>query len=98
MAKLRVSATHWHSDDFPGWVEISVRDARGQTHRIVEKVPVITTLDITAESAFPIEFWLEAEVESAGGSETVVVLPYGIETTAGKRSLVMESGGVRFNV
>jgi hypothetical protein len=32
----------WHSDEFPGWIEVSVRDARGQDHRIVDKVPALT--------------------------------------------------------
>jgi hypothetical protein len=37
MVKLRALAVRWHSDDFPGWVEVFVRDAHGQDHRIVEK-------------------------------------------------------------
>jgi hypothetical protein len=91
VVKVRAEAVRWHSDDFPGWVEVSVRDARGQDHRIVEKVPVLTPLVITAASPFPIEFWIDAEAESVEGGETVVVLPHGIETTEGKRSLVIAS-------
>lgn len=94
MVKLRASATRWHSDDFPGWVEVSVRDARGQDHRIVEKVPALTSLDIAADSLFPIEFWIEAEIESVDGAEMVVVLPHRIETTEGKRTLLVVSAEV----
>jgi hypothetical protein len=79
----------WHSDDFPGWVEVSILDAHGQDHRIIEKVPVITPLDITPESSFPIEFWIEAEARSVDSGATVMMLPHGMETTEGKRSLVV---------
>jgi hypothetical protein len=87
MEKLRASAVCWHSDDFPGWVEICVRDALGQDHRIIEKVPVVTTLDVTADSSFPIGFWIEAEIETVDGASMVVTLPGGMETKEGKRSL-----------
>jgi hypothetical protein len=89
MVKLRAAAVRWHSDDFPGWIEVSVRDAFGQDHRIIEKVPVITMLDIRAESNFPIVFWIEAEIESVDGGSAVVMLPYAMETTEGKRSLAV---------
>ncbi|WP_052745024.1 hypothetical protein [Micromonospora sp. HK10] len=89
MVRLRASATRWHSDDFPGWVEVSVRDARGREHRIIEKAPVITALNVTADASFPIEFWIEAETERVDGGEIVVMLPYGMETTEGDRSLVV---------
>ena len=94
MVKLRASIVRWHSDDFPGWVEVSVLDARGQTHRIVEKVPVVTALEITPDSSFPIELWIEAKTESVDGGEMVVTLQDGIETTEGKRSLIVASAGV----
>ncbi|MCF0093924.1 hypothetical protein [Micromonospora sp. MH99] len=87
MVKLRASAARWHSDDFPGWVEISVRDALGQDHRVIEKVPVVTTLDVRADSSFPIGFWIEAEIESVDGGSMVVALPCGMATTEGRRSL-----------
>lgn len=94
MVKLRALAMRWHTDDFPGWVEVSVRDAQGQDHRILEKVPVLTSLDITADSSFPIGFWIEAEIESIDGGEMVVVLPDGIKTIEGKRSLAVISADV----
>lgn len=65
--RVRASAIRWASDDFPGWVEASVRDARGRDHRIAEKVPVLTPLTINADSTFPIEFWIEAEMNSSQG-------------------------------
>lgn len=79
----------WHSDDFPGWVEVSILDAHGQDHRIIEKVPVITQLDITPESSFPIELWIDAESGRVDGGAMAVLLPHGMETTEGKRSLLV---------
>jgi hypothetical protein len=64
---VRATATRWAADEFPGWVEASVLDARGKKHRIVEKVPVLTSLRVTAESPFPFEFWIAAEVDGRGG-------------------------------
>lgn len=87
MMTLRAVALGWHSDDFPGWVEISIRDARGQDHRIVEKASVLTLPEVTARSCFPIEFWIDATVESISGDEVVVTLPHGIETTEGRATL-----------
>ncbi|MGW0502794.1 hypothetical protein [Micromonospora sp. NPDC003241] len=89
MVKLRAVAVRWHSDDSPGWVEVSVRGARGRHHRIVAKVPVLTTLKVTARSHFPIEFWIEAGAKSVDGGEMVVLLPDGIETVEGKQSLLI---------
>lgn len=81
----------WQSDDFPGWVEVSVRDARGRDHRIIEKVPVLTSLPVTADSRFPMPFWIDAEAESIDGDEIVVVLPEGTVTIEGNGSLVVVS-------
>ncbi|MFC7548213.1 hypothetical protein [Plantactinospora sp. GCM10030261] len=89
MSKLKALAVRWRSDDFPGWVEVLIRDARGQVHRIIEKVPVLTSLNMTRDSSFPLQFWIEARTESVDGGEMVVTLPYGIESTEGKRSLVV---------
>ncbi|KAB1138785.1 hypothetical protein F6X68_25395 [Micromonospora sp. AMSO12t] len=91
MVKLRAVMVCWHSDDFPGWVEISVRDVRGQDHRIIEKVPVLTSLHVTADSRFPIMLWIEVEAESIDGDEITVALPDGMETTEGRGSLVVVS-------
>jgi hypothetical protein len=85
MVKVRAVAVRRHSDDFPGWLEVSVRDARGQDHRIVDKLPVLTPLAITADSPFPMELWLEAEADEAGGDLVSVTLAHGVETVGGAK-------------
>jgi hypothetical protein len=45
---VRGTVTRWVDDAFPGWVEVTLTAADGNTHRIVEKVPVLTNAAITA--------------------------------------------------
>lgn len=91
MVKLRASAVRLPSEDVPGWVEVSVRDARGDVHCIVEKVPVVLGADIGEDVSFPLRFWLEVEVVGVDGDETLVRLPHAMETTSGLRTLVIVS-------
>ena len=37
----------------PGWVECELVDAEGRRHIIVDKVPVVTTKDLRADSEYP---------------------------------------------
>jgi uncharacterized protein YbaR (Trm112 family) len=91
MAKFRARALRWHSDDFPGWLEVAVRDASGREHRIIEKAPVILPdgVDILPNSSFPVEFWIEAGAEPRGGREVVVTLPRSMGTTENKTQLTL---------
>ncbi|WP_425271159.1 hypothetical protein [Micromonospora arborensis] len=94
MVMVRASAVRWASDDFPGWIEVSVHDARGQDHRIVEKASVLSPQNITADAAFPIELWIEAAADDIAGDEVVVTLSHEVETMGGRRSLVLSSADV----
>jgi hypothetical protein len=94
VVKVRARAVRWESGDFPGFIEAVVRDAGGQDHRIIEKVPVVTTLDITSDSTFPIEFWIEAEMDLVESNEVSVTFRHGIETVNGARSLVVSTTDV----
>ena len=93
---VRATATRWESDWFPGWVEASVLDARGQEHRIIEKVPVLTSAEITADSPFPFEFWIDAEMESINGEDVTVSFRHGIETIDGLGSLTVLAADVKW--
>jgi hypothetical protein len=94
MVKVRATAVRWESDCFPGWVEVVVVDARRHEHRIVEKVPVLTSLTITTDSTFPIELWIEAELDRADGDEVTVSFTDDIETIDGARGLTVSSADV----
>lgn len=91
---VRATATRWEANEFPGWVEASVLDARGKEHRIVEKVPVLTSLTVTADSPFPFEFWIAAEMESIDGEDVTVSFSHGVETIDGLGGLAVSAADV----
>jgi hypothetical protein len=37
----------------PGWVEFEFEDAEGRRHMFVDKVPILTSKDLRADSAYP---------------------------------------------
>lgn len=90
MVKIRALAIGWHSDDFPGWIEVSIRDASGTNHRVVEKVPVVTSSKVTSDSSFPLEIWIAGDAELGDQDQVVVTLLDGVETTNGADRLAMK--------
>ena len=75
---------------FPGWVRIEIRDAIAQRHSFIEKVPVVTALELDASSNYPIEIVIHAEViatwQTAEGQCVSTIdtsRPWGLETVAG---------------
>lgn len=93
---IRAMAVRWAADEFPGWIEVDLVDAVGRSHRLVEKVPVLTSANITAVSAFPLEMWLQAEFERMEGDAVVVRLVEGVATTEGLDMISMEVDAVRW--
>ncbi len=92
--RVRGTALRWESDDFPGWIRVSIRDAQGEEHLIVEKVPVLTKEPITAASPFPMDCWVAAEVLGVADDRVEVALSYGVETAAGERLLTVFAADV----
>jgi hypothetical protein len=92
--RVRGTATRLESDSYPRWIEVSVHDSGGNEHLIVEKVPVLTLLDIRSDSPFPIELWIDAEVKSIAGDEVLVAFSYGVETTTREQELTVSSADV----
>ena len=85
----------WVDDAFPGWIEVSVRSADGRTHRVIEKVPVLTDLPLTVDSEFPHELWLRGGTSSRVGQITAdVTFAYDVTTTDGLRGLTVETNDV----
>lgn len=91
---MRAQAVRWTSDDFPGWIEAAVLDIRRQEHRIVDKVPALTTLTITHDSPFPVEFWIDAVMAGIDGGKVVVSFSDGVQTADGARELVVSAADV----
>jgi len=48
---VRGTATRWVDDAVPGWIEVSLKAADGRTHRVIEKVPVLTELPLTHQQS-----------------------------------------------
>ena len=93
---VRATALRWESDDFPGWIEVVVGDSWGRVHHIVEKVPVLTVNEVSANSAFPLELWLRGQVEEADEETVTFRLDDGVETVDGLRRLTVPTNDVRW--
>lgn len=91
---LRAVALRWHDDAFPGWVEVAITDSRRNQHRIVEKAPVLSSLAMTSESAFPFELWLGAEMKGIDGDDIRVAFQHDVATVDGLTELVVSAGDV----
>lgn len=90
MVRFKAVALRWVSDEpQPGIIEISVRDAAGQEHRIHEKAVVAAPSHVSAGSDYPIEFWVEAESRDVGEGLVAVTLPWSMSTTRQLRTLTM---------
>lgn len=53
MLAIKVNITSFISDDNPGFVECRFSDAWGKEHIVHEKVPVVTTEELDADSRYP---------------------------------------------
>lgn len=87
-------ALRWHDDAFPGWVDVAITDSRRNQHRIVDKAPVLTSLVMTNQSAFPSDLWLHAEMKEVEGDEVRVALRDDVVTVDGAREIVVSAGDV----
>ncbi|MCA0157191.1 hypothetical protein LB823_13405 [Tsukamurella sp. M9C] len=98
ISATRVSIVRWHWDGYPGWVEVEVTDADGRTHRISEKVPVLTALDLypdTPVSDLPTELWIDADLVQAADERVTISLRHGVETVEGLSVLTLPPAAVR---
>lgn len=93
---VRAKAVRWASDDFPGWVEVVVRDFTGTKHSIVEKVPVLSSAPITKDSSFPQEWWVRGESDHVDADRALVVLDHDVQTSAGLRSFYCATQDVKW--
>jgi hypothetical protein len=94
-AIVRAQATRWVDDRSPGWIEVMVVDAAGRDHRIVNEVPILTTLDIRSDTSFPVELWIRAESSDVDGDHVTARLKW-VETQEGLNELVIATADVRW--
>jgi len=96
-AIVRASALRWVSDGQPGVVEVGMVDCDGQEHRVIEKVPVLTTWSLTSASAFPAELWIRADTASIEGDRVEVTFAYSVETAEGLTGLSVPAKDVKWH-
>jgi hypothetical protein len=94
-ALVRAEAIRWVDDSFPGWIEVKVIDAAGRDHRIVDKVPVLTPLDLRSDTSSPAELWIEAATSDVDGDHVTARLKW-VDTHEGLNELVIPSADVRW--
>jgi hypothetical protein len=73
-------------DPQPGIVACELKDAEGQTHTLVDKIPIFGTWDVDEHSSYPMPGFIDCKVLSrmhdAHGRQLVRVRT-GVETAAG---------------
>jgi hypothetical protein len=62
MPSLRVQIVRFVDEDQPGWVESQFRDAQGEVHSIIDKVPMFTSAALWPDSDYPQPGWIECRV------------------------------------
>lgn len=72
---LRALITKWlgPDNDWPAFVQVTLRDAADAEYCFIDKVPVVTIDDLTAESVFPVETWIAVDSVEDMGDATAVV-------------------------
>ncbi len=90
MKGIRIRITRFLSNDQPGFVECTFKDAWGKEFKIEEKVPVVTSDFLDADSKYPCEGVIACEVIKKWTDETgrqLVTIdidkPWAIETVDG---------------
>jgi hypothetical protein len=98
MPEISVQITRFADGDFPGFVECHFVDALGRIHDFVEKVPVVSLEELTADSSYPrsgiIRCVIESEWQDEVGRQVVTVnteRPDGVESTEAQSRFVVFS-------
>ena len=101
MSSIAIEIVRYVDDHFPGWVECCLTDAFGETHCFVEKVPVVTIENLTANNSYPQSGSLGCIIEEEWfdniGKQLVCAntfKPWGIESTMGKSKFVIQAGQI----
>jgi hypothetical protein len=103
MTSISIEIVRYVEDHFPGYVECLLTDALGEVHKFIEKVPVVTFANLTANSGYPQSGWLECIIEDEWTDEVGNKLvranterSSGIESTAGESVFVVQVDQVIF--
>ena len=96
MLYVAVEIVRFVDESFPGFVECHLNDASGQQHVFVDKVPVVTGVDLGPDSVYPQPGSIACEIfdrsTDAQGRELRKIStdrPWGIESISGAHSFVV---------
>lgn len=94
---LGVRIVRFVDEHQPGWVECEFVDIEGRIHKVVEKIPVVTSADLWRDSAYPQPGIIRCEVlgkwSDAQGKQLARITtdrPWLIESTEGLTEFVVE--------
>ena len=80
MLGVNVVITRYTDDSNPGWVECKLTDASGREWAFIEKVPIVTTAPLTADTKYPQPGIIACEIlerlRSADGREVIAIEHY----------------------
>lgn len=101
MTTISVQIQRYVDDNFPGWVECSLVDALGEVHLFIQKVPIVSSDNLSSNSAFPqvgaVGCEVEAEMTDERGRNLLRVStaqPWSIESTVGVSCFLLLSSQV----
>jgi hypothetical protein len=100
--ELRLEIVEFVDEYQPGVVKCEFRDADGQLHTLIEKVPIVSLEQLDAGSSYPTPGCVRCEVLArwVDSSETERVRistasPYHIESTEGRSEFVVLSAQIK---
>jgi len=96
MPAVLVEISRFVDEHFPGFVECTLVDARGERHRFVEKAPVVSTANLTPASRYPQRGSIQCRIDSEWQDGQLGALvrvstaePFHIESAAGDSEFVV---------
>ena len=84
---LRCEVVAWVSQDFPGWVRVRLVDADGKSWFFVDKVPVFTGGQLSADTPLPAPLHVRCGIVGRNDDRALVIStqPDGVEAEGGQR-------------
>jgi hypothetical protein len=96
MVAVPIVITKFVEGSQPGWVQCELDDFCGQTHVFIEKIPVISSNDLHAQSPYPQPGSIHCLVIShhnlSDGTVAITIdtsVPWGIQSTEGRSLFVV---------
>ena len=99
MPSLPVQIVRFVDESQPGWVESQFRDAHGEVHSIIDKVPLFTGADLWSNSDYPQPGFIECSVLEripgpGGNLVRICIEPYHFEITNERSEFVISEAEI----